>query len=786
MEFVERIPLVKAHYLLSLSFKDYKPYDKSSSKNENERKENWNKMRNYCENIIKANGTIKRLYKYTGDKSWNSDSTGSGRLFAVNGGVQGLSKIIRGFLLDGITFDIDMVNAHPVILRYLCNKHNIECEQLNYYIENRDEVLQQFENREIGKTLFLKATNNDKINKKERNLVFKAYDKEMKLIQKSLTQLTCYKTIVADVPSNKLYNWNGSAMNRILCFYENNILQVIIEELNKLNYEICAPMFDGCMPYGQPTDNLLETLEKAINDKIVGLNMKLSFKEHCQIIQMPEDFEIPKKKIKDENDVRTVNNENEASQLIYDDIKHIFKSSNRRLFYLYENIWINDKNFIDDIVLKYILNSNIYFYSRDNADGEPVYSPYCQNITTAKHVREALYGKILIDNNDPELYNKFHTTTKGKICFNDGVLFLKEKIFKTWDELQEQQIQIYSTVKINRNYKEYFNNPNHEIINEIKDKIFNTLYGNKTNTSLHFLSRALAGHHEDKRWATYLGNRNCGKGVEYDLLKEAFENYVSTFEIGNMLYCRKTAGTENIDCSKKLYWLIDLEFVRLAVSQEIPDSSSGLLCNSKMLKKITGGGDTIVARRNYDRQDTHFYLDTSFYIKGNSSLECDNIDCYETCISFSSVVQFKSVEEIEIMKQQGRDPKEMVRYRVADNNIKDKCRTIEWKNAIIYLILQHYNNSPVEIEKQIDVEDNSLLGTINDKFLLTYDQNDMILCNDLHAELASFDKGKIKLELEAMNIFKKKCVKAGNFRQKWVYTGIVLKPQEEPVLSHFC
>lgn len=296
MEFVERIPLIKAHYLLSLSFKDYKPFDKSSSKNENERKENWNKMRNYCENIIKANGTIKRLYKYTGDKSWNPDSTGSGRLFAVNGGIQGLSKIIRGFLLDGITFDIDMVNAHPVILRYLCNKHNLECEQLNYYIENRDEVLQQFENREVGKTMFLKATNNDKINKKERNLVFRAYDKEMKNIQKSLTQLTCYKNIVADVPSNKLYNWNGSAMNRILCFYENNILQVIIDELNKLNYEICAPMFDGCMPYGQPTDDLLETLETAINDKFVGLKMKLSFKDHCQIIQMPEDFEIPQQK----------------------------------------------------------------------------------------------------------------------------------------------------------------------------------------------------------------------------------------------------------------------------------------------------------------------------------------------------------------------------------------------------------------------------------------------------------------------------------------------------------
>ena len=36
-----------------------------------------------------------------------------------------------------------------------------------------------------------------------------------------------------------------------------------------------------------------------------------------------------------------------------------------------------------------------------------------------------------------------------------------------------------------------------------------------------------------------------------------------------MLYNRNTAGSENVDCSKKLYWLMDLEFVRLAISQEL-------------------------------------------------------------------------------------------------------------------------------------------------------------------------------------------------------------------------
>jgi hypothetical protein len=778
MEFIERLPLDKLHYLQTLTFKEYKQYDKSSAKNDDERKKNFEKLKRFCENFIKAKGEIKRLYKFTGANNW-ADGDGSGRLFADGCGIQGLPKKIRGFLLDGLTTDIDMVNAHPVILRYLCRKHNLPHEQLDFYIENRDDILNQFPDRDTGKTLFLKATNDDKLNKKEKNPVFKAYDKEMKETQKALTKLTCYENIVKDVPTNKLYNWYGSAMNRILCFYENKILQVILSVLNRKSVEICTPMFDGVMTYGTIDDELLVELESEINKEFPNLNMKLSIKEHSKDIVMPDDFVIPdKKQIIEESGIKMVNNDNDACLFLFEELKHCFKSYKGRLFYLHENVWIYDDTFIDNFILNYILNSKIYFYTKENQDGEPTYAPYCQNITTAKHVREALYCQIRINNDDPNLYEKFHTTTKGKLFFNDGVLDVVNKCFLTWEQIKEQKIEVYTTTKINRNYKAYFESPNFEVINEIKEKIFDTLYGDKTNKALQFLSRALAGHHEDKRWATYLGNRNCGKGVEYDLLSEGFESYVSTFELGNMLYCRKTAGTENIDCSKKLYWLMDLEFVRLAVSQEVPDSNSGLQVNSKQLKKITGGGDTIIARRNYDRRDTHFKIDTSFYIKGNNTLVCDNVDCDETRVEFCSVVQFKTPEEIELMKQEGRDEKEMVRYKVADKDIKNKCKSLEWKNAIVYLLFNHYSEKCVEIEKSVDVEDNTLLGAIHERYELTYCKDDVILCSEVHTEMGAFDKGKIALELNSMNIFKKKSNKGDTTRNKWVYVGLKRKLDE--------
>lgn len=327
MEFIERLPIERLHYLLTMSFKEYKTYDKSSAKNDEERRKNYDKMRHFCENFIKANGEIKRLYKFTGQNNWNEDGSGSGRLFSNGNGVQGLPKKIRGFVLDGFTTDIDMANAHPTILRYLCRLHSIPHKELDLYIEKRDDILAEFPNRDTGKTLFLKALNDDKLNKKEKNDNFKRYDKEMKEIQKILTKLTCYENIVADVPSNRLYNWYGSAINRIMCHFENRILQIIISELNKCQIEILAPMFDGCMMYGVHYDNteLLHNLENAINEEFPLLDMKLSYKQHCCDIVMPTDFEIPKDKPKEE-DLNTF------SKMVTEFEKSHCKISNKSIF----------------------------------------------------------------------------------------------------------------------------------------------------------------------------------------------------------------------------------------------------------------------------------------------------------------------------------------------------------------------------------------------------------------------------------------------------------------------
>jgi len=287
MEITERLPMRPIQWLSQLSYTQFVEtiLKKEKKYTKEECKTKYSILQQFCQTNVKTGGITKRIYSY---------ATGtSGRLFA-GGSLQGLPTNIRGLLMqDGVGTDIDMSNAHPVILCYICKIHNIPCPLLENYILHREDCLSQFESREVGKIVYLTSLNKDTINRtKGLPTEFRAYDSEIKQIQKKLVQIKEYADLVSSVPETKTFNKLGSAVNRIMCYYENMILQHAIHVINTRGIEIAILMFDGLMVYGHyyKDNGLLEDITHYVEKQMPGLNMIWTYKEHNTELKVPDDF----------------------------------------------------------------------------------------------------------------------------------------------------------------------------------------------------------------------------------------------------------------------------------------------------------------------------------------------------------------------------------------------------------------------------------------------------------------------------------------------------------------
>jgi hypothetical protein len=328
MELTERLPLKPITWLSQLSYTEFvdKCLNKEKKYTREECKTKYSILQQFCQTNLKTAGITKRIYSYT-------TGTTGGRLFS-GGSLQGLPSTIRGlFMRDGIGTDIDMCNAHPVILRYICKLHHITCPQLEYYISNREECIMNFESKEIGKIAYLTALNKDSLNRdKGLSVEFKKYDVEIKQIQKQLVKIKEYSMLVGSVPENKSYNKLGSAVNRIMCYYENIILQHAIHVINGKGIEVAILMFDGLMVYGDyyKDRGLLEDITHYVEKQMNGLDMKWSYKQHNPELKIPDDFV-------EETTNKVNNNERSFEYIATDFEKNHLKIINKSFFVKHDN-----------------------------------------------------------------------------------------------------------------------------------------------------------------------------------------------------------------------------------------------------------------------------------------------------------------------------------------------------------------------------------------------------------------------------------------------------------------
>lgn len=264
-------------------------------------------LKSLCVEIVKGGKHgVTRDYKFCAPKKF-------GRRFS--NGIQNVWAGFRATLLKPCTTDIDMKNAHPTILRWVCAKNNISCEKLTYYINHRDKVLKDMKkqtgkSRDYCKEQFLVAVNESRYTTKSEFQFLKEFDLEVKGIQKKLRDIEEYKYLNNYINDSE-ENYNGVFINLIMCYWENRILEYAIAYFRDIDVDINTLMFDGLMVSVYETRRIdgVDTegrfplqsccvakhlnMLNAIVKKCIGIDMKWDVKpQDDSRVPVPKDFEI--------------------------------------------------------------------------------------------------------------------------------------------------------------------------------------------------------------------------------------------------------------------------------------------------------------------------------------------------------------------------------------------------------------------------------------------------------------------------------------------------------------
>ena len=745
---VEKVNFEIAEKLSYINFNQFKDlFNISTTKRHNDYDlmREYTKLKTYCKSIINT----KNIYNVKYDYSKNKDI---GRLQSIGPSIQRLYNAFRGVLCDGIMWDLDMVNCHPVILLNLCKEHNIKYNLLFDYIQNRDHFLSELMtdydiNRCMGKQILLKSLNKvdltTKVNNKRVKIksLFRKFDIELTEISKKLFEI--YK----DNDKYKKYlsnDWNkeGKYINLILCDMENKYLMKAREILkNKFNIKEAVLMFDGLMIYkdNKPKEYLLKIID-TLNNHFKSFNIKWDYKEHnIELLESINDLIIENVDFfEGENIIEIVDH------ILNGILKDRLYKDEYSYYFLNNDKIINNKDMIKSELYKLISKQNYFMFDHyKGKDGDLV---NCSKIH--KHINNIV--ECILNNCESNInfINDVWKYTQFKLFFNNGYYDFKLNKFIKGNNNK-------TFIKINKNYNGISNKeireqifkkilyPVFSIDSEKLDNLQNEYDYEQYQLMEYFLyicSQFIAGNIETKKWLNFQGLRNSGKGVLADLLKKSFEKYILTTNSGNFKF-KSNVGDEQ----KSLSWLIDYQFNRIALTSEI-DICDDMKLNGNMIKKFTSGGDDIMARKNF-KDEYEFKIQAGLIIMCNDMPLIQPTDALETCDEFIMKSKFIDSDFPENNKLNG------FKYYKKDPYIKsDFLNKEEVLNEFILIILEYYDNYkdyPENMKKQKlqDLEDEDDMSKLFNLYEFTLNNTDKINNEILRADLK---ENKINMSLKKM------------------------------------
>lgn len=360
---------------------------------------------NAIKKMVKNKNGINQV-KYAFSKS----SKNYGRLFAKSVSLQNLPREFRGLLSYGLYYDIDIENAHPNFLYQYCNQKGIKCDNLEYYVKNRNTIIKEFTNkydlsRDDVKDIFLTLLNGgDREGLTSTDEFLKKFKAEMTTIHNLIVQLN--PKILKDVKkSNDVndHNINGKVINRILCDIENDVMLTCVEYLMKKGFKVCVLIFDGFMVRIEEG--------KTVNQELLNEVSIYAFektKYDVKLVEKPLDNSINLDLFDDE-----LNDEDLSSQVTYYRQKEEFEKTHFKICFPPTYATIDN----DEI---YIQSTNHF---RETHSHIP--TTILKKLNGKPYLDEVHFTKVWFDDKHIRVYKKVDFFPKRDLCPSDNYNLFK-------------------------------------------------------------------------------------------------------------------------------------------------------------------------------------------------------------------------------------------------------------------------------------------------------------------------------------------------------------------------
>lgn len=486
--------------------------------------------------------------------------------------------------------------------------------------------------------------------------------------------------------------------------------------------------------------------------------------------------------VKTNTKTKVATSEEEVAEIAYDKLKNDYMYVNKQFYGKHGNIWSNDLMQFECLLRNAIVALKIKKRTEKIVKGAVEYVDmiYCNKNSNIVAVFKRVRDKIVAHPRD-DMAMLFHSTTLGKICFEDGVYDFRRKQFNTWNDEYLKSNPIYSCVKITRKFPNTTDALQEEDEKRMKKVFYDSMGEESAEMFLKYLARVAAGEIQDKNFSSLIFERDSSKGVINDWFETAFQNYVGQADSDSFL-TKDGMG----DSEKENGWLLPFQYKRFMFVSEftIDFKHSRKTISSKLVKSINSGGDTLKGR--YMRENgVSFKLQVSTIFMGNDMPPPDSNDMFEKCLQLTSSVQFKSQDRIQELLDQVKDNAELVasrqqKLKVADHTLRASVKTDNYADSLIRLMIKYYSDKEITLKqsKHIDEEQESLDIRILDAFVITGNDDDKVTNDALREFARDTNVGLQKLK-ETISCIDKRVKEYRNATSRGM-SGIKVRPPPAP------